>query len=43
MRRGGIQAESRRREEEDYIEYVVRIPKSAATAQAQKPAMALAK
>ena len=32
MRRGGIPAESRRREEEDYIEYVVRIPKTAATA-----------
>lgn len=30
MRRGGIPAESTRREEEDYIEYVVRIPKQAA-------------
>ena len=30
MRRGGIAAESSRREEEDYIEYVVRIPKQAA-------------
>jgi ParB family chromosome partitioning protein len=30
MRRGGIPAESHRREEEDYIEYVVRIPKPAA-------------
>ncbi len=32
MRRGGIPAESSRREEEGYIEYVVRIPKTAATA-----------
>ena len=31
MRRGGIPAESHRREEEDYIEYVVRIPRSKAT------------
>ena len=31
MRRGGIPAESTRREEEDYIEYVVRIPKQAAS------------
>ncbi len=31
MRRGGIPAESRRREDEEYIEYVVRIPKTAAT------------
>ena len=31
MRRGGIPAESTRREEEDYIEYVVRIPKKAAS------------
>ena len=30
MRRGGIPAESTQREEEDYIEYVVRIPKKAA-------------
>ena len=30
MRRGGIPAESTRREEGDYIEYVVRIPKKAA-------------
>lgn len=30
MRRGGIPAESTRREEGDYIEYVVRIPKQAA-------------
>ena len=30
MRRGGIPAESTQREEEDYIEYVVRIPKHAA-------------
>ena len=28
MRRGGIPAESHRRDEEDYIEYVVRIPKT---------------
>ncbi|MBQ5841242.1 MAG: ParB/RepB/Spo0J family partition protein [Clostridia bacterium] len=31
MRRGGIPAESSRREEEGYIEYVVRIPTNAAT------------
>ena len=31
MRRGGVPAESHRREEGDYIEYVVRIPKSSAT------------
>ena len=31
MRRGGIPAESTRREEGDYIEYVVRIPKKAAS------------
>ena len=31
MRRGGIPAESTRREEGDYIEYVVRIPKQAAS------------
>ena len=31
MRRGGIPAEGRRREDEDYIEYVVRIPKQVAT------------
>jgi ParB family chromosome partitioning protein len=30
MRRGGIDARSTRREEADYIEYVVRIPKTAA-------------
>ena len=30
MRRGGIPAESHRRDEADYIEYVVRIPKQAA-------------
>ena len=30
MRRGGIPAESTQREEDDYIEYVVRIPKQAA-------------
>ena len=30
MRRGGIAAESTQREEDDYIEYVVRIPKQAA-------------
>lgn len=30
MRRGGIPAESTQREEEDFIEYVVRIPKQAA-------------
>ena len=30
MRRGGIPAETTQREEEDYIEYVVRIPKKAA-------------
>lgn len=30
MRRGGIPAESHRRDEEEYIEYVVRIPKQAA-------------
>ena len=30
MRRGGIPAESSRRDEEEYIEYVVRIPKTAA-------------
>lgn len=33
MRRGGIPAESTRREEGDYIEYVVRIPKSDALAE----------
>jgi hypothetical protein len=27
MRRGGIPAESQRREEEEYIEYIVRIPR----------------
>ncbi len=32
MRRGGIAAESQRREEEDYIEYIVRIPRLVATA-----------
>ncbi len=32
MRRGGIPAESSRREDGDYIEYVVRIPKTTATA-----------
>jgi len=32
MRRGGIDAQSQRRDGEDYIEYVVRIPRSAATA-----------
>ena len=31
MRRGGIPAESTRREEGEYIEYVVRIPKQAAS------------
>lgn len=30
MRRGGIAAESRRRDEEDYIEYIVRIPRNTA-------------
>jgi len=33
MRRGGIAAEGRRRDGEDYIEYVVRIPKSDALAE----------
>ena len=33
MRRGGIPAESHRREESDYIEYVVRIPKQMAHTQ----------
>lgn len=28
MRRGGIAAESRRRDEDDYIEYIVRIPRT---------------
>ena len=32
MRRGGIAAESQRREEEEYIEYIVRIPRAAANA-----------
>jgi len=32
MRRGGIPAQSSRREDEEYIEYVVRIPKSTAMA-----------
>ena len=32
MRRGGIPAESHRRDEEEYIEYVVRIPRSKVTA-----------
>ncbi len=32
MRRGGIPAESHRREEEDFIEYVVRIPKQKVSA-----------
>ena len=31
MRRGGIAAESQRRDEEEYIEYIVRIPRAAAT------------
>lgn len=31
MRRGGIAAESQRRDEEEYIEYIVRIPRMAAT------------
>lgn len=31
MRRGGIPAESHRRDEEEYIEYVVRIPRTQAT------------
>ena len=35
MRRGGIPAESHRRDEEDYIEYVVRIPKTKSTIAAE--------
>lgn len=35
MRRGGIPAESRRREEDGYIEYVVRIPKTPAVSAAK--------
>ena len=33
MRRGGIDAQSQRRDGEDYIEYVVRIPKTEALAE----------
>ncbi len=32
MRRGGIAAESQRRDEDEYIEYIVRIPRAAASA-----------
>lgn len=32
MRRGGIAAESQRRDEDEYIEYIVRIPRAAANA-----------
>ncbi len=32
MRRGGIAAESQRRDEEEYIEYIVRIPRAATSA-----------
>lgn len=35
MRRGGIAAESQRRDEEDYIEYIVRIPRDKAQATAE--------
>lgn len=35
MRRGGIAAESQRRDEEEYIEYIVRIPRAKAEARAE--------